>query len=1005
MISTAKRDLARARNVAIIEAQVIHRQRFVLMAEPTTVALFLLSLGVKLGVKKFVDVADDNEALQFLDSVLGNFASDAAKFGTGRGAEFVKRLAAPDADGRPANHDLQRAVRRAQLWATWLACRARQNGLDAPDEWLQQSIAWIKTAQTELDTPNYQPPELANFDELFKLADPLQDKSSQPDLQVFLNALKERTIAEFALSDAAGAADYIRKGWDEDGVHFAWETLLYEVFNESYKTEPRAQAALLKLLLYRRDAQTGAVVELSAAELAKIHAPMQAALDGLGQKLLAKLEEIASKLTEIESKQDEVLTQFVAWRGETNRKLDEILVLLKKPPALKLPSSAFDHTLPVGKRIAGRVRETAMLLEAMRGADKRALAIVAPGGFGKTTLLAKLVLEAADGAGGSRETSIKLFLHLDLRGAVGVSEVFRRVGRWLGQEAQWQDVANDAQRPLAARLGDLWTAAGAACGGGRVWLALDNFESLLDEAHALPDADWRELAASVMRGGHNARLLLTTRYAPRWSESFAELTDELPEITRLLYGGLQDEAECVAYLRGYPQLASEPDADLARFARKVHRLPMALQWLPPYLKKRRGWTVAKLLDEQGDFFADFVNYQHRDSADYLERGLMRLHYEQLQQQTPAAVGVLRLLAHWRRPVPRAALEHLFTENGRLNEINMTALLDDELAALIEWRENPLPVAQNSGDKGQKNLYGLHPIICDNQFFTENRDGDAELSAARACSQRGYEALEKYRYQHGFDLNDCAAALYQILVDAGRAELANDLAGALMNKAVALNSLGRGAEALDFYDRAIETLDKLVKSGRAELANDLATALMNKAVALDSLGRGAEALEFYDRAIETWDKLVKSGRAELANDLARALANRAGAWADAEEWDKSLADYEAAIGWRTALVTQAGRSELLPELVKNYWCRLRAWLKLERWPEAAADAWAAYELNARAQTDASLHSAVKEAAAREFGQAVGLLRQLTATQREQVYAALTPAQAATLGELVTSKEEQ
>ena len=299
------------------------------MAEPTTVALFLLSLGVKLGVKALANVADDNEALQFLDSVLGNFASDAAKFGTGRGAEFVKRLAAPDADGRPANHDLQKAVRRAQLWATWLACRARQNELDAPDEWLQKSIAWIKAAQTELDDPKYQPPELANFDELVKLADPLQDKSGQPDLQVFLQALKERTIAEFALSDAAGAADNIRDGWDEDGVHFAWETLLYEVFNESYKTEPRVQAALLKLLLYKRDAQTGAVSELSAAELAKIHAPMQAALDGLGQKLLAKLDEIAGQLQRVEGKQDFLLGLFMDWRSETAQRADALREELK----------------------------------------------------------------------------------------------------------------------------------------------------------------------------------------------------------------------------------------------------------------------------------------------------------------------------------------------------------------------------------------------------------------------------------------------------------------------------------------------------------------------------------------------------------------------------------------------------------------------------------------------------------------------------------------------------
>jgi tetratricopeptide (TPR) repeat protein len=240
---------------------------------------------------------------------------------------------------------------------------------------------------------------------------------------------------------------------------------------------------------------------------------------------------------------------------------------------------------------------------------------------------------------------------------------------------------------------------------------------------------------------------------------------------------------------------------------------------------------------------------------------------------------------------------------------------------------------------------------------------------------------------------------QKLVTAGRAELANDLAAALMNKAVALYSLGRGGEALAFYDRAIDIRDELVKAGRAELANDLAAALMNKANALRSLGRGGEALAFYDRAIVILDELVTAGRAELANDLATALANRAIAWESAEEWDKSLADYAAAIGWRAALVEQAGRSELLPELVKNYWCRLDVLLKLERWPEAAADAWMAFALAMNASQDESVHPALKEATAREFAQAAGLLRQLTPEQRELIYAALTPAQAAALREAV------
>jgi hypothetical protein len=159
------------------------------------------------------------------------------------------------------------------------------------------------------------------------------------------------------------------------------------------------------------------------------------------------------------------------------------------------------------------------------------------------------------------------------------------------------------------------------------------------------------------------------------------------------------------------------------------------------------------------------------------------------------------------------------------------------------------------------------------------------------------------------------------------------------------------------------------------------------------------LAFYDRAIVIRDELVKAGRAELANELAMAHANRATAYFSLAETEKALADYGTAIGLWLALVTQAGRSELLPNLLKGIRIRLNALLQTERWPEAAADAWMAFALAMNAWQDEGVHPALKEATARELAQAVGLLRQLTPEQSELIYAALTPAQAATLREAV------
>ena len=160
-------------------------------------------------------------------------------------------------------------------------------------------------------------------------------------------------------------------------------------------------------------------------------------------------------------------------------------------------------------------------------------------------------------------------------------------------------------------------------------------------------------------------------------------------------------------------------------------------------------------------------------------------------------------------------------------------------------------------------------------------------------------------------------------------------------------------------------------------------------------RYREALAAAAEAGEVLERLVAGGRTELAHDLAMAYANRAIARETLEQWDAALADYAAALALRQPLVTQAGRSELRPELVRIYWCRLRTLLKLERRAEAAADAWAAWELTKEAQGNAGIHPAVQEATAREFAEVSRLLRERPPAERELIYAALTPEQAAVL----------
>jgi tetratricopeptide (TPR) repeat protein len=189
---------------------------------------------------------------------------------------------------------------------------------------------------------------------------------------------------------------------------------------------------------------------------------------------------------------------------------------------------------------------------------------------------------------------------------------------------------------------------------------------------------------------------------------------------------------------------------------------------------------------------------------------------------------------------------------------------------------------------------------------------SDMNYASACWSAGYVAQELARFQIAADLHDRAVNVHRALVEAGRDELANELASTLMNRGVALDSLGRVAEAVGAYDEAIRIRRAMVEAGRDELANDLAAALMNRGNALQRLGRLAEAVGAHDEAIRIRRALVEAGRGELANDLALALMNRGVALRGLGQLAKAVGAYDEAIRILRALV-EAGRDELANDL--------------------------------------------------------------------------------------------
>ena len=286
----------------------------------------------------------------------------------------------------------------------------------------------------------------------------------------------------------------------------------------------------------------------------------------------------------------------------------------------------------------------------------------------------------------------------------------------------------------------------------------------------------------------------------------------------------------------------------------------------------------------------------------------------------------------------------------------------------------------------------------------NEQGRSELAnyLAGALMNKGVAQRNLGQLGEAIVSYDAAIAIRKSLVEEqGSSELANDLASALVNKGVAQSSLGQPKEAITSYDAAIAIHKPLVEEqGRNELANDLATALVNKGVAQDSLGQLREAIASYDAAIAILKPLVEEqGRSELANDLAVALMNKGNVLAQLEQWQDTANHYDAGTGlWEQLVIT--GMTQHTPNLLKGLGIRFSLMQRFSMWPEAATDVLLALHYAAPFFQAGS----PPEPLLRAFTGFIGRLCALSPDERSQLYAALGDT-AETVRELVEDMDEQ
>ncbi len=604
------------------------------------------------------------------------------------------------------------------------------------------------------------------------------------------------------------------------------------------------------------------------------------------------------------------------------------------------------HTLPTHQEIEGRTEESATIIRAMSESKQRVLAFAAPGGFGKTALLAKVVQEVSSDDGKSLiervslpngetiDTKVETLLHIDCRNGVNLSALFANAGRLIGQQQTFQDIYNsEANLPdkLQKIFGRLSTNPQK-----RTWFVFDNCEPLLNEAGEIADPALGDFFSAFLAGGHSVHALVSAREVPKFSPR--EQILELTAVGGSLFEGLPLD-DCLAYLKknGAAQGLGNGDekinAVLKKFARRVHQIPLALVWAIGYLRQT-NYTLKAVLERE-DLFADFERDQTKDDQRYENKGLKRLHYEQLKIQTGDSIPILRLLAFFKRPVPKGALAHV------LGEIELNKVLTRlERNKLLSHRESADAYTRYLNDDLAVNLYGLHPVICENQFFDTLPDKESLYeTAASACGVRANSAYKVNRFAYATELLNCAEKLYEYLTKAGtRSDLLNSYAGMLVNKGVALDSLTRLIEAVAEYDKAIAIFEHLVNvEQQSHLSNNLANTYSNKGVALGSLTKFTEAVAEFDKAIAIIERLVNvEQQSHMVHDLAKACMNKGVALASLTKFTEAVAEYDKAISTIERLVNVEQQSHMANYLAMAYMNKGVALDSLTRFTEAVAE---------------------------------------------------------------------
>ena len=424
------------------------------------------------------------------------------------------------------------------------------------------------------------------------------------------------------------------------------------------------------------------------------------------------------------------------------------------------------------ERVYGRESEKARVLAALHSPDKRFSLVVAPSGFGKTRLLAKILQDYTDGRtiAPQFETEIDRLMLIDCRLTQNLTDITRELNTVLGTQLSFESRLRN--------YNEAWLKLVFEMIGGTTWLFLDNFEAWLTDDYQLINAEIRAFLNVLFNDNHGFRGVVLSQAEPE--SGILNSLDLLRDVGAEITAGL-DEDSAIQYLRDNADsgngLDTAPEELLVRFLEEVHYIPQALNSLTGYLKSISGYTFAEFMNKDNGFWAQF-DESEQDETD-LEKGIRRtkaLIKQQILKQSDDVKKLMQILSFFTRPVPREALEIFFeTKAQAANPISR--LTSHNLAAV------------GTGIRGTK-YYELHAYFREQSLKCLNKFADIPAENLRQIAEilldKGNESYKYNFFNRGFALYELSEQIFHHLVFIkGEESFKNDLAAAYMNKGVAL----------------------------------------------------------------------------------------------------------------------------------------------------------------------------------------------------------------------------